>query len=281
MKSIGKRSRELNLGYANHPSILKKLAIVGIAAGAAFNTTACSAESEPSQPVAVATTAEDAIPYTAGEQSKAKDKLSPEEQQRAKEIVLPEVLRRLDHFEGLIATSSNDPSPKGLMLRGSDEDMLYFTNDLLPRDDQDTGVWWSDSLSFHIDHGLDGTTLRVHDGTDKYCIQSEDPRCADKNPLQGTWLEFFTPKSYLSNTKDLTSGQVRGILNDPKLQLVWVSNDDGAIESSVGIDFNGTLKGYNSLHIKNEDDDKTFTSDGNPRELLERLVNKYRDGLGR
>lgn len=272
MKSIGKRSRELNPGYANHPSILKKLAIVGIAAGAAFNTTACSAESEPSQPVAVATTAEDVIP--------SKDKLSPGERQRAKEIVLPEVLRRLDHFEGLIATSSNDPSLKGLILRGSDKDVLHFTNNLLPRDDQDTGVWWSDSLRFHIDHG-NGTTLRVYDETNKYCIQSEDPRCADENPLQGTWFEFSTPKSYLSNTKDLTSGQVRDILNDPKLQLVWVANHDGAIESSVGIDFNGTLKGYNSLHIKNEDDDKTFTSDDNPYELLERLINKYRDGLGR
>lgn len=191
------------------------------------------------------------------------------------------MLRRLDHFEDLITTSSNDPSPKGLILRGSDEDMLYFTNDLLPRDDQDTGVWWSDSLSFHTDHGLDGTTLRVHDGTDKYCIQSEDPRCADKNLMQGTWLEFFTPKSYLSNTEDLTSGRVRDMLNDSELQLVQVANYDGAIESSVEIGANGALKGYNRLHIKNKDNNKTFTSDDNPYELLERLINKYRDGLGR
>lgn len=292
MKSIGKRNRELSPGYANHPSILKKLAIVGIAAGAAFNTTACSAESEPSQPVAVATTAEDVIPSTAletadkqaeGEQPKAKDKLIPEERQRAREIVLPEVLRRLDYFEGLIATSSNDP-----IWQDGNGDMLYFQDDrgmVLPRDEvQHTGVRQSDGLTFYLDHELKGTVLEVHDGTDKRCAQSEESRCGYDNSLQGTWLKFSTPKSYLSKTGDLTPEQVREILNDPELQIVRVTNYDGAMGDSVVIDANGALKGYNDLHIKNEDSgsyDITSTADNNPRELLERLINKYRDGLGR
>lgn len=269
---------------SRRPGLFKKLALAGIAAGTVFNTTACSAEDwESPQPTATVTVTETAAPEV--EQADGEVKLTPEELQRAKEIVLPEIEKRLNEFEGLIASGDR------MAEMSAREDTLWVLHDkgTLPSYSEEQGVEVRevDALDFSLDYTLDGGTIvQVVDDRVPLCSRhGEHVKCSDINPdidadhNEEVRIELFTPHDYLSGD-NLTFEGIRKLLGDSDIQITSISDEsDWDDRTTAKIDRNGVLKACD-----------THRSEGgvihdvrriDPRGALEHLLNIYRSGRGR
>lgn len=268
---------------SGRPGPLKKLVLASVAVGTAFNTAACSAEDwESPRPTATVTVTETVVPEV--EQADGEVKLTPEELQRAKEIVLPEIEKRLNGFEGLIASGD------GMAEMSARQDTLWVLHGkgTLPSYSEEQGVEVRevDALDFSLDYALDGGTIvRVVDSRVPLCSRHDEyVECNDINPnidadrKEEVRIEFFTPHNYLSGD-DLTFEDIRELLGDSEMQITSISDySDWDDRTTAEIDRNGVLTAYDTFR---DEGGVTRRDRMNPRGALEHLLNIYRSGLGR
>ena len=280
--------------------LLKKLALAGIAAGTAFNTAACSAEDwESPRPTATVTVTETATPSAAPEaatsevgkeQSGIEIKPNPEELQRAKEIVLPEIEERLNEFEGLIA--SGELSQYNVI---SGKDLLSFYGDEyhIPGYGEEQGVTFEgrDSLDFFVAPTLEGTTLRVSQEASvaayqngelvKYDEMSSELKKEKAKLEERVTVQFSIPEGYLSDG-NLTPDTIRKVLEDPEALMTDISSDIRGLNKRAWAD-DGILNSYEHKHEYDAARDGTpiFLDGYGPRETLERILSDCLRGAGK
>ena len=280
--------------------LLKKLALAGIAAGTAFNTAACSAEDWGSpRPTATVTVTETATPSAAPEaatsevgkgQSGIEIKPNPEELQRAKEIVLPEIEERLNEFEGLIA--SGELSQYNVL---SDKDSLSFYGNKyhIPGYGEEQGVTFEgrNSLRFFVTPTLEDTTLRVSQEASvfayqngelvKYDEMSSELKKEEAKLEESVTVEFSIPEGYLSDG-NLTPDTIREVLKDPETLMTGISSDIRGLEKRAWAD-DGILNSYEYEYKYDAAGDGTmiFLDGYSPRETLECILSDYLRGAGK
>ncbi|MDO5343484.1 MAG: hypothetical protein Q4F02_01050 [Candidatus Saccharibacteria bacterium] len=285
---------------SGRPGPLKKLVLAGIAVGTAFNTAACSAEDwESPRPTATVTVTETATPSAAPEaatsevgkeQSDIEIKPTPEEMQRAKEIVLPEIEERLNEFEGLIA--SGELSQYNV-LSGKDSLSFYGDEHHIPGYGEEQGVTFEgrNSLGFFVTPTLEGTTLRVSQEASvsayqngelvKYDEMSSELKKEEAKLEESVTVKFSIPEGYLSDG-DLAPDTIRKVLKDPETLMTDISSDIRGLNKHAWDD-GGILNSYEYKYEYDDAGDGTmiFLDGYGPRETLERILSDYLRGAGK
>lgn len=284
-------------GSGRRSGLLKKLAIAGVALGAVLNTANCSADSEPSCPMAIETVTEGAASSVAsevadikvGKQSDGEGDLTSEEMQCAEEIVIPEVLERLGELEQLAASAK---LPWHNIY--SDKDWLSFYEEETPTAlgygrEQGITFYTRGVHSFYTETTRKGTILKVwHDVSAhayqrgeliKYDKMSPGLKAAANTLGEEVKITFSTPNNHLLDG-NLTVNDVRRILEDPELQITYIENDIGGQVSSAWVDSLGILG--SEKHRHNGDGAAIFDGvDRYPQKTLKDIVGDYRQGVGR
>lgn len=282
-------------GSGRRRGLLKKFAIASIALGAAFNTASCSADSEPSCPMAIEIVTETATPSAAPEvvgsqkeQFNGKVKLTPEEMQHAKEIATDEVIERLGEFEQLVA--NGEISQEYDVSSGKDLLMFNGNKHHILGHSEEQGVTFQgiNFLEFSVTPAFDGTTLRVsqdtliHADRDGEFVEHDEKSPALKEEEakleSGVTIEFFTPGDHLSD-EDLTPDAIRKVLEDPELQITSIRSDIGGRNEHAWVD-DGILRSYDYKYDARGDTIIWHDVD-DPRKTLKDILSDYRRGAGK